>query len=73
MLLSTMSYMEIHREIVNDFRDLYSAIMKEYTGFQKTAKKAKQAAEKEAKIKALEEKRAKKLAEIEKLKNSKKD
>lgn len=36
---------------------------------EKTAKKAKQAAEKEAKIKALEEKRAKKLAEIEKLKN----
>ena len=36
-----MLYEEVHREIVNDFRDLYSAIMKEYTGFQKTAKKAK--------------------------------
>ena len=41
MLLSSMLYEEVHREIVNDFRDLYSAIMKEYTGFQKTAKKAK--------------------------------
>mgnify|MGYP003521204520 CR=1 FL=1 len=35
MLLSTMSYMEIHREIVNDFRDLYAAIMKEFAEFQK--------------------------------------
>lgn len=41
MLLSSMLYEEVHREIVNDFRDLYSAIMKEYTGFQKIAKKAK--------------------------------
>lgn len=41
MLLSSMLYEEVHREIVNDFRDLYFAIMKEYTGFQKTTKKAK--------------------------------
>lgn len=36
---------------------------------EKQAKKARQEAEKTAKMKALEEKRAKKLAEIEKLKN----
>lgn len=36
---------------------------------EKQAKKEKQAREKEAKIKALEEKRAKKLAEIERIKN----
>ena len=41
MLLSTMSYMEIHREIVNDFRDVYAAIMKEFAEFQKKAQKAK--------------------------------
>lgn len=41
MLLSTMTYEQIHREIVNDYRELYDAIMKEFVGFQKIAKKAK--------------------------------
>ena len=41
MLLSTMTYEQIHREIVNDYRELYDAIMKEFAGFQKIAKKAK--------------------------------
>lgn len=41
MLLSTMSYEQIHREIVSDYRELYVAIMKEFAGFQKIAKKAK--------------------------------
>ena len=41
MLLSTMTYEQIHREIVNDYRELYDAIMKEFAGFQKIAKQAK--------------------------------
>lgn len=41
MLLSTMTYEQIHREIVSDYRELYAAIMKEFAGFQKIAKKAK--------------------------------
>ena len=41
MLLSTMTYEEVHCEIVKDFRDLYAAIMKEFAGFQKKAQKAK--------------------------------
>ena len=41
MLLSTMTYEQIHSEIVNDYRELYAAIMKEFSGFQKIAKKAK--------------------------------
>lgn len=41
MLLSTMTYEQIHSEIVNDYRELYAAIMNEFEGFQKLAKRAR--------------------------------
>lgn len=41
MLLSTMTYEQIYREIVKDYHDLSAAFMKEVAGFQKLAKKAK--------------------------------
>lgn len=41
MLLSTMTYEQLHHEIVKDYHDLSAAFMKEIVSFQKLAMKAK--------------------------------
>ena len=41
MLIASMTYEEMYREIRNDFRDLYATIMEGLAKFQQSAKRAK--------------------------------